>query len=77
MTTQPAAKPQFANDLPPLPFSYLTNAPEGAGDGVGHVYLLDANGRKIGALWGKPSEKIALAELICDASDAALARSAS
>lgn len=29
-----------------------------------HVYLVDANGRKIAAIWGKPDEKIATAEMI-------------
>lgn len=54
--------------LPPVPWSYETNAPVGVHDGKGFVYLLDANGRKIGTVWGKPDEKLAVAELICDAS---------
>jgi hypothetical protein len=58
--------------LPPLPYSYETNAPEGVHEGKGFVYLLDADGRKIGTVWGKPDEKLALATLICDASDKAL-----
>lgn len=65
--------PQFEADLPPLPFSYLTNS--GGNGNPGFVYILDANGRKIASIWGKPSEKIAVAELICDASDEALSRS--
>ena len=32
--------------------------------GGGHVYLTDANGRKIGAIWGKAEEKEAAADLI-------------
>jgi hypothetical protein len=32
--------------------------------GGGHVYLTDANGRKIAAVWGKADEKQAAAELI-------------
>lgn len=59
-------------DLPPLPWSYQTNAPVGQHEGKGFIYLLDANGRKIGTLWGKPDEKLAMAELICDAADAAV-----
>lgn len=58
--------------LPKGPYSYQYTTPKGAGDraiGKGHVYLLDANGRKIASLWGKPEEKLALAELICDASE--------
>lgn len=55
-------------NLPPLPWSYETNAPVGAHEGKGFVYLLDANGRKIGTVWGNPDEKLALAEFILDAS---------
>lgn len=58
--------------LPPLPWSYSTNAPEGQHEGKGFVYLLDANGRKIGTFWGNPDEKLATAQLVMDASDAAL-----
>ena len=29
-----------------------------------HVYLTDANGRKIAAVWGKAEEKVAAADLI-------------
>ena len=56
--------------LPPLPWSY--NVIDTAGGNPGFVHILDANGRKIAGLWGKGSEKIALAEFICKASDAAL-----
>ena len=37
-----------------------------SGNGWGHVYLIDANGRKIAAIWGKPEEKIETAQLILD-----------
>jgi hypothetical protein len=30
----------------------------------GHIYVVDANGRKIAAVWGRPEEKHATAELI-------------
>ncbi len=33
--------------------------------GGGHVYLVDATGRKIAAVWGKAVEKEAAADLIC------------
>lgn len=56
-------------NLPPLPWTYLTDSPVGKPDGYGFVYLLDANGRKIAALWGKPEEKIATATLILDAAE--------
>lgn len=55
--------------LPPLPWSYETNALVGRHDGTGFVYLLDANGRKIGTVWGTPDEKLAIVELIMDAAD--------
>lgn len=32
--------------------------------GGGHVYLVDADGRKIAAVWGKADEKKAAADLI-------------
>ena len=32
--------------------------------GGGHIYLTDANGRKIAAVWGKANEKQAAAELV-------------
>lgn len=53
--------------LPPLPWSYETNAPAGKHEGNGFVYLLDANGRKIGTVWGRPEEKMATMQLILDA----------
>lgn len=61
--TQPTDK-----NLPPMPYSYATTAQPGDYHGHGHVYIVDANGRKIGALWGKPDEKMALADLILRAS---------
>jgi hypothetical protein len=56
--------------LPPMPWSYETNAPVGQHEGKGFVYLLDADGRKIGTVWGKPDEKLAVIEFICDAAAA-------
>jgi hypothetical protein len=60
---------KYAHALPPLPWSYSTNAQVGHHDGSGFVYLLDANGKKIGTVWGNPDQKLAVAEMICDASD--------
>jgi hypothetical protein len=60
----------YRQHLPPRPWTYETNAPAGGHDGKGFVYLLDANGRKIGTVWGTPDEKLAVAELVCDASEA-------
>jgi len=57
---RPAANPDF---IPPRPWNWVWVAAH-TGSGGGHVYLTDANGRKIAALWGKPDEKAAAAELI-------------
>jgi len=54
--------------LPPMPYGYATTAQPGDYHGNGHVYIVDANDRKIAALWGKPDEKMALADLIIRAS---------
>lgn len=58
-------------NLPPLPWTYQTSAHPGQHEGAGFVYLVDANGRKIGTFWGRPEEKIAIAELVIDACDKA------
>lgn len=57
-------------NLPPRPYTYETITAKGRPDGSGHVYIIDANGRKIASMWGKTEEKIALAKLICDTSEA-------
>jgi len=57
--------------LPPRPWTYEATFKTGHHPGSGFVYLVDANGRKIANLWGSPDEKIAIAELICDASEKA------
>ena len=59
----------YEQHLPPRPWSYQTNAREGAHEGGGFVYLLDANGRKIASFWGRPDEKLAIAELVCGAAE--------
>ena len=66
----------MSEHLPPLPWSYSTNAPVGQHEGKGFVYLLDANGRKIGTVWGNPDEKLATAQMIMEASDAAALKTA-
>ncbi|MCG8506218.1 MAG: hypothetical protein MI755_16560 [Sphingomonadales bacterium] len=55
--------------LPPGPYGYETTSPEGKHLGRGHVYLTDANGRKIACLWGTATEKVALATLVIEAMD--------
>lgn len=47
--------------LPPLPWNWVTSDSPSA-NGAFHIYLVDANGRKIAALWGKGDEKQAMAE---------------
>jgi len=55
--------------LPPAPWGWECNGPAGSPMGSGFVYLLDANGRKIGTVWGRPAEKVALADMITAAPD--------
>jgi hypothetical protein len=57
--------------LPPLPWTYQTNSLVGKHLGSGNVYLVDANGRKIAAIYCSPEEKIAVAEFICSVSERA------
>jgi hypothetical protein len=58
-----------AEALPPAPWTWTDNGPIDRPLGTGFVYLHDATGRKIGTVWGSPEEKIAIANLICDARD--------
>lgn len=55
--------------LPSGPYRYETTAAPGAHDGSGHVYIIDAAGRRIASIWGKADEKLALADLIIRASE--------
>lgn len=64
----------MSDNLPPRPWSYLVTAPSHRHEGSGHVYLVDANNRKIGNMWGSPDEKIALVQLIIDAGAKNVAR---
>jgi len=57
--------------VPPLPWTYEVNHTVGRHPGAGNVYLVDANGRKIAALYCSPEEKIALAEFLCAISEKA------
>lgn len=49
--------------LPPIPWNWVTSDSP-SGNGAFHIYLVDANGRKIAALWGNGQEKRAMAERI-------------
>lgn len=53
----------------PLPYDWLTSSIAPAG-GRFHLYLTDANGRKIAAIWGAPDQKEATAKLIVRATEA-------
>lgn len=48
-------------ELPPRPWDWVTSGTVSA-NGLFNAYLVDATGRKIGAIWGKGKEK----ELIAD-----------
>lgn len=50
-------------DLPPMPWDWIASSAPSA-NGAFHIYLVDANGRKIAAIWGKGSEKKAIADFI-------------
>ena len=50
----------------PRPWSAAVSATTDNSDQF-HLYLVDANGRKIAAIWGKGDEKRATAELILTA----------
>jgi hypothetical protein len=50
----------------PLPWDWIWVQTD-KGSGGGHIYIVDANGRKIAAIWGKADEKQATADLIITA----------
>lgn len=49
----------------PLPWHYSTSV-TASNNGAAHVYIVDANGRKIAAIWGPWEEKMETAQLILD-----------
>jgi hypothetical protein len=49
--------------LPPKPYALMTSGSPSK-NGTLHLYLIDATGRKIAAIWGKPGEKELIAEHI-------------
>ncbi len=57
--------------LPPGPFEYETTAPFDGNHGKGHVYIVDADGRKIATVWGPADTKMAMKDLIIAARDGA------
>lgn len=52
-------------DLPPLPWNWVSSDSP-SGNGAFHIYLVDATGRKIAAIWGKGNEKQSMAERIVE-----------
>lgn len=50
------------SEIAPRPWDWIFVSANASGGG--HLYLIDANGRKIAALWGGADEKQANAELI-------------
>ncbi len=69
MPAYPAGPCDCGLDGLALPFSYMTTARPGEHDGAGHVYIIDANGKKIASLWGPGAHKLQLASLIIKASE--------
>jgi len=49
--------------LPPLPWDW-TCADKPTANGTFQVYLTDATGRKIAAIWGRPEERETIADTI-------------
>lgn len=62
MTDQASAF-QVARDAAPRPWR-IVHSKSPSNNGAQHLYLVDANGRKIAAIWGKTEEKEWTAELI-------------
>jgi hypothetical protein len=61
------------NAIPaPLPWNW--KAVSANASGGCHLYLVDANGRNIAAIWGRHPEKQATAQLIVDSVNATLAK---
>lgn len=58
-----------ADDLPEGPYHYETTAAPGQHHGKGHVYIIDRTGRRIASIWGPAASKLALADLIIEASE--------
>lgn len=69
---QPPPEPPRVTDdsgLPPLPWNWETSGSV-SNNGSYHLYLIDATGRKIAAIWGRNDEKILTANRILDAVNA-------
>lgn len=62
----PAEVPKPAPALPPFPWDW-TVAAFPTNNAKSHIYLVDATGRKIAAIWGREGEKELTADLILKA----------
>lgn len=60
--SQPRTEDELLKAAHPRPWDWTWIGANASGGG--HVYLTDANGRKIAAVWGKAEEKEATADLI-------------
>lgn len=57
------AEPARLAELPPRPWDWVTSGTVSA-NGLFNAYLVDANGRRIAAIWGKGREKEMIADHI-------------
>lgn len=48
----------------PAPWDWAASGKPSSSNGLFNIYITDANGRKIAAVWGKPDEKEATCKLI-------------
>lgn len=65
MTQTPMTRAEVEKHLPPRPWS-LQWSETFTANGLGHVYLVDATGKKIAALWGQEKVKEALGEWLLE-----------
>jgi hypothetical protein len=61
-------RPADTGEPAPLPYQIeISSTP--SNNGHYHLYLIDANGRRIAAIWGREKEKMATAERLVDAAN--------
>jgi hypothetical protein len=68
-------KPERQPTLPPFPWDWMA-AGSPTANGNLHTYLIDANGKKIAAIWGAHSDKKLVCDFIVDAVNAAAPKAA-
>lgn len=61
----PMSDPSEPPTLPPLPWNWVASKTPTA-NALYHIYLIDATGRKIAAIWGRHGEKELTANRIVD-----------